>query len=301
MHSEFMKEKINILSLFDGMSTLQLAMKNQGVSIGKYYASEIKHYAIKLTNHHFQDTIQLGDINNWREWDIDWKSIDFIGSGSPCQDLSIAGKRAGINGNRSSLFFVFVDILNHIRKFNPDVKFLQENVASAPKKDIGIMSRALGIYPQLIDSRMYVPQSRKRLYWSNIRTKSIGLFSEIQTDIRLEKGNYPNAQSIITSGKATKRIFPTITERYFKANNYKHSEKRNIRLMTKSVPYIFDNGNNRILNRIEMERLQGFPDNFTSIVSIGQAGSLLGDAWTLPVIDQFVKEYKQTLHAVSCA
>ncbi len=133
--------KINVLSLFDGMSTLQLAMKNIGIEVEKYYASEIKPYAIKLTNHHFPDTIQLGDIRNWREWDIDWESIDFIGRGSPCQDLSIAGKRKGLSGERSSLFFVFVDILNHIRKYNPEVKFLQENVGSASKTDIGIMSR----------------------------------------------------------------------------------------------------------------------------------------------------------------
>ena len=125
-----MKEKINILSLFDGMSTLQLAMKNQGIPVGKYYASEIKPYAIKLTNHHFPDTIQLGDIKNWRDWDIDWASIDFVGSGSPCQDLSIAGKRKGLAGERSGLFWVFIEILNHIRKVNPNVKFLQENVLS---------------------------------------------------------------------------------------------------------------------------------------------------------------------------
>jgi len=145
-----MKE-LNVVSLFNGMNTLRQALENKGFKVGKYYSSEIKPYAIELTQHHFPDTIQVGDINNWKEWDIDWKTIDFIGSGSPCQDLSAAGKRAGITGSRSNLFFVFVEILEHVKKLNPNVKFLQENVGSASKLDVGIMSRALGVYPVRIN------------------------------------------------------------------------------------------------------------------------------------------------------
>lgn len=137
-------KKINVLSLFNGMNTLRQAMENLNIPIDKYYSSEIKPYAIELTQHHCPDTIQVGNILNWKEWDIDWKNIDFIGSGSPCQDLSASGKRAGINGSKSSLFFVFVDILEHVKSLNPNVKFLQENVGSASKLDVGIMSRALG-------------------------------------------------------------------------------------------------------------------------------------------------------------
>ena len=99
-------KKLNVLSLFNGMNTLRQAFENKGFKVGKYYSSEIKPYAIELTQYHFPDTIQVGDINNWKEWDIDWKTIDFIGSGSPCQDLSQAGNRAGLNGKKSSLFFM---------------------------------------------------------------------------------------------------------------------------------------------------------------------------------------------------
>ena len=288
-----MKKRINILSLFDGMSTLQLAMKNQGIPVGKYYASEIKPYAIKLTNAHFPDTIQLGDIRNWRDWDIDWGSIDFVGSGSPCQDLSRAGKRKGLSGERSGLFWVFVEILNHIRKFNHDVKFLQENVVTADKRDTGIISEALGVLPQLIDSRCYVPQQRKRLYWSNIRTEKIGLFGYKKTAIRLEKCKKPNLQEILTSGQAPKRYTPTLTERYIKANNYKDKTKLRHRLLIRSQPYVIERGKLRLLNQTELEKLQGFPDDYTKILTYKEAGSLLGDAWTLPVIEQFIKEYKQ--------
>src|SRR5574344_1409843 len=154
-----MKEQV-VLSLFNGMNTLRQAMENVGIPVKKYYSSEIKPYAIKLTQHHFPDTIQLGDITKWREWDIDWSEITFIGSGSPCQDLSVAGNRAGvINGEKSSLFFTFIEILNHCKKLNPDVKFLQENVGSANTADIGIMSRELGVYPVRINSELGVSSS----------------------------------------------------------------------------------------------------------------------------------------------
>lgn len=98
-------KKINVVSLFNGMNTLRQAFENIGVKVDKYYSSEIKPYAIELTQHNFPDTIQVGNILNWREWDIDWTKIDFIGSGSPCQDLSAAGKRAGINGKSLVCFF----------------------------------------------------------------------------------------------------------------------------------------------------------------------------------------------------
>ena len=146
----------------------------------------------------------MGDINNWKEWDIDWKTIDFIGSGSPCQDLSIAGKRAGINGSRSSLFFTFVDILNHVRKLNPNVLFLQENVGSASKLDVGIMSRSLGVYPVRINSKLVTAQQRDRYYWTNIRTKQFGMFGDIVSDIPQPKDRKIMFKDILTSGKTEK-------------------------------------------------------------------------------------------------
>ena len=173
--------EINVISLFNGMGTLRQAFHNLGIKVNNYYSSEIKPYAIELQQHHFPDVIQVGDIRNWREWDIDWSSIDFIGSGSPCQDLSSIGKGAGLNGDKSSLFFVFVDILNHCKSLNPNVKFLQENVGSANKLDVGIMSRLLGVYPVRINSNLVTAQLRDRYYWSNIRTKET--MFDLVTDI----------------------------------------------------------------------------------------------------------------------
>lgn len=75
---------MNILSLFDGMSCGQIALNRLGIDYDKYYAAEVDKYAIKVTQANYPETIQLGDVNNWREWDIDWSSIDLLLGGSPC-------------------------------------------------------------------------------------------------------------------------------------------------------------------------------------------------------------------------
>jgi len=184
---------MNVLSLFDGMSCGQIALKESGFVVNKYYASEIDKFAIKQTQLNFPDTIQLGSVTEWADydglsqkwipkWDIDWSSIDLILAGSPCQGFSFAGKQLAFDDPRSKLFFVFVEILNHCKKFNPDVKFLLENV-DMKKDHLRIISEYVGIFPTKINSALVSAQNRERWYWTNIRTKQIGLFDELYTDI----------------------------------------------------------------------------------------------------------------------
>jgi len=173
---------MNVLSLFDGMSCGQIALIELGVKIDKYYASEIDKFAIKQTQLNFPDTIQLGSVTEWRTWNIDWSSINLICAGSPCQGFSFAGKQLAFDDPRSKLFFVFVEILNHCKKFNPDVKFLLENVDMG-KDHLRIISEYVGIFPTKINSALVSAQNRERWYWTNIRTKQVGLFDELYTDI----------------------------------------------------------------------------------------------------------------------
>ena len=288
---------MNVLSLFNGMSTGHTALDNVGIKVGKYYSSEIKPAAIKLTQHHYPDTIQLGDVTKWKEWDIDWKSIDMVLSGSPCQDLSIAGKRKGLEGERSSLFWVFVDILNHIKELNPKVLFLQENVGSAPKKDVGIMSRALGVYPVRINSSLVTAQLRDRYYWSNIRTKSDGLFGDIVTDIPEPKDRKILLKDIITNGSVDKDKHTCLMEGYIRKSIFdtdqesweRYIKKRVKNTGTTTLIYT-EQDRVRLVNKIEMCRLQGFPDDWCDILSDAQACSLLGDGWTLPIIEHIFGE-----------
>jgi DNA (cytosine-5)-methyltransferase 3A len=289
---------MNVVSLFNGMNTGRQALENVGIKVEKYYSSEIKPYAIELTQHHFPDTIQVGDVTKWREWDIDWKSIDLILSGSPCQDLSAAGKRAGINGSRSSLFFVFIEILEHIKKLNPKVLFLQENVGSALKLDVGIMSRALGVYPVRINSKLLTAQQRDRYYWSNIKTTET--MFDLVTDIPQPKDRKIMFKDIITDGHV-KRVKANAMLKCDSKLFIKDKIKEDIMIKKriakgKQTPNLIYNYNNdlvRTINQIEMERLQGFPDGYTSILSKSKSASLLGDGWTLPVIEHIFNFIKK--------
>jgi DNA (cytosine-5)-methyltransferase 3A len=173
---------MKVLSLFDGMSGGQIALKELGIIPEVYYASEIDKYAIKQTQLNFPDTIQLGDIIKWREWTIKWQEIDLILAGSPCQGFSFAGKQLAFDDPRSKLFFVFVEILNHVKELNPKVLFLLENVNM--KRDyLRIISEYVGVFPVNLNSNLVSAQNRSRWYWTNIRIKKVGLFDEVYTDI----------------------------------------------------------------------------------------------------------------------
>lgn len=155
-----------VLSLFDGMSCGRLALDRVGIEYDKYCASEIDKHAIRVATHNYPDTIELGDINNWKEWSIDWSQVDLILAGSPCQGFSFAGKQLAFDDPRSKLFFVFVDILNHVKAANPKVKFLLENVVMKQEFQ-EIITQQVGVEPVLINSALVSAQNRKRLYWAN--------------------------------------------------------------------------------------------------------------------------------------
>ena len=312
-----------VVSLFNGMNTGRQALENCGYKVTKYYSSELKLYAIELTQFHFPDTIQVGDVTKWREWDIDWKSVNIILSGSPCQDLSGAGKRTGLNGSKSSLFFVFIEILEHVRSLNPNVIFFQENVGSANKKDIGIMSRAMGLYPVRMNSELVTAQQRDRYYWTNIRTKQT-MFDTV-TDIPLPKDRGILLKDIIENGyvdrdkarailqsesrlntnmqKLLRRYKTTgfgnvvycVAQRGRGAGKGEYTQQYEVNLKQKSNTltlvdkdnFMFNGEDIRPFTKIELCRLQGFPDNYCDILTRNKAASLLGDGWTLPIVEHF--------------
>ena len=119
---------MNVLSLFNGMSFGKMALESLDIKITKYYSSEIDKYANQATQALFPDTIQLGDVTQWREWDIEWASIDLVTGGFPCQAWSMAGKQLGDKYERGMLFWTMLDIMKHIQSVNPKVNFMIENV-----------------------------------------------------------------------------------------------------------------------------------------------------------------------------
>jgi len=166
---------INVLSLFDGISCTQIALKNLGIKVNKYYASEIDKPAITITQKNFPNTIQLGDIKNIKGKDL--PKITLIAGGSPCQGFSFAGKQLAFDDPRSALFFEFIRMLKEVKpKY-----FLLENVRME-KKHIQVINETISkIYPDscnsnlfgeiepiLINSALLSAQNRNRLYWTNI-------------------------------------------------------------------------------------------------------------------------------------
>ena len=155
-----------ILSLFDGISAAQQSLKELGVVVDKYYASEIDKYAIKITQKNFPNTIQLGDVCNISVADLG--HVDLICAGSPCQDVSFAGKGKGLSGERSGLFFEAIRIIKEARAINSNVKVLIENVRMKQEymdTMTDALSEALGerVTPQLLNSGLVSAQNRHRL------------------------------------------------------------------------------------------------------------------------------------------
>lgn len=103
-----------VLSLFDGISAGRVALERAGINVTTYYRSEIDKYATQVASHHYPNDVQLGDVTKWREWDIDWSTIDLLIGGSPCQGFSFAGKQLAFDDPSSKLFFVFHEILYHV-------------------------------------------------------------------------------------------------------------------------------------------------------------------------------------------
>ena len=115
---------INELSLFNGMSFGAMALESLGIEVSKRYSSEIDKYANQATQALFPDTIQLGDVTSWREWDIDWASIDLVTGGPPCQAFSVAGKRLAFDDDRGLLTKVYFDIVKKCKPKTWKIKWI---------------------------------------------------------------------------------------------------------------------------------------------------------------------------------
>lgn len=152
---------MNVLSLFDGMSCGQMALRKAGIKYENYLASEVDKFAIQVSSENFPDMIHLGDVTK-----IDYSKlpkIDLLIGGSPCQGFSFAGKQLNFEDPRSKLFFEFVKALEILKpKY-----FMLENV-KMKKEYQNVISDLLGVEPIEINSALVSAQNRKRLYWTNI-------------------------------------------------------------------------------------------------------------------------------------
>ncbi len=164
-----------VLSLFNGMSFCAMALEALEIKADKYYSSEIDKYANQAAQALFPDTIQLGDVTNWRDWDIDWSSVDLVTGGFPCQAWSMAGKQLGDKDERGMLFWTMLDIMKHVKYHNPKADFLIENVKMKKEFEQYITTHtenALGhVHKILINSALVSAQNRNRYYWASFEVE----------------------------------------------------------------------------------------------------------------------------------
>lgn len=319
-----MSKGINVLSLFDGISCARIALKRARIKVNKYYASEIDKYVLQVSQKHFPDIIQLGDVCKLRGKRIP-KNIDLLIGGSPCQGFSRAGKGLNFKDPRSKLFFEFVRVLKACKpKY-----FLLENV-KMKQEWIDIISEILSVEGIEINSALLSAQNRKRIYWTNIpgikqpKDKGIMLEDVVEPDVLIGKNQkqavmFSNIYGGFKEKKPRIHLHKAVTIRTAKGGGHipsllKLSRKGKLkRNQNKSscltngakgdgnhsnmdLLAFVKSGNIRRLLPEECERLQTIPSRFTKIngISNTQRYKMIGNAFTVDVIAHILKFMKRS-------
>lgn len=303
-------KKINVLSLCDGMSCGQIALKELNIPVLNYYASEIEKDSIKVTQDNFPQTIQIGDVNK-----IDSNflkslpTIDLVMFGFPCRSLTKttaghSGYDNGLNGV-SGLFYKCNEILQWIiNNNNNQVKFLVENVDTYHKNDMQVISSMLNVEPVLIDSNLFSAQDRKRFYWTNIQIKPLPksnplVIKDILDDEVDEKYFYNYQFTLLGEDKKVcatlsincydmgKRVnnvnykCPTLTAC---RGGYKHKKI-----------YMKELNKCRKLTPNEYRKLQTIPNWYKMEVSDSAIYNMCGDGWTIDVIKHILSSLNEPI------
>ena len=303
-------EGITVLSLFDGINCGQLALKRAGIKVKRYYASEIKEIAIKVTMQHFPETVQIGDVTKVK-YDRENKKlitekgifeavdIDLVIGGSPCQNFSIArvsmGTKEieGLEGEKSKLFYEYLRIL---REVQPKY-FLLENV-KMKKESENELNEYMGVKGLHINSELVTFAKRPRIYWTNIpgveipEDKGVSFQSFKDTDPEycreFKVKRTPSRERMWNQGKGR--------ETESNCENVTYAEK--VGCITRKQDRCPNSGLIecedfcRYLTRREIELAQTLPVGYTNALSYYQMQDVCGDGWTVDVIAHIFKYAK---------
>ena len=274
---------MKIIDLFSGIGGFSLGFQRAGYQFTEHYFSEIDKHAIANYKYNFPNAKHIGDITSIHGGDF--TGIDIITFGSPCQDFSLAGKREGLKGAKSSLIQYAIALIADIR---PSV-FVWENVKGAFSSNAGADFWAIlqalaniGGYTiewQLLNTSWLLPQNRERIYLiGHIAGRSI-------------PGVFPIGEIAKDSSKKTRNIY-----------DYSRTILRGYKNSTSTGSFIKTKDNKiRYLTEIECERLQGFPDNFTQYgdyngiikpIAKTQRYKLIGNAVTVDIVELIAKRLK---------
>lgn len=303
---------MNVLSLCDGMSCGQIALKELGIKVDKYYASEIDTNAIKVTQANFPSTIQLGDLKGITTEMLDkLPKIDLVLFGSPCRSLSKASQtiRNGVDYNNglkgiSGLFIDCVNILHYLQKNNnPELYFLSENVNVHAKNqdDLNKMTELIGVQPVLIDSSIFSAQGRLRNYWTNIPLSPLPEESPLVVKDILEQ-NVPDKfyyeQDFDFYGVDKRQaadlhikgfdLIRRVVSPYFKSYTLTACRGGNTQMK------VYDEKKNKVrkLTPLEYRRLQTIPDWYKMDVANSHIYNMCGDGWNIKTICYLLQNVK---------
>jgi DNA (cytosine-5)-methyltransferase 3A len=308
-NKEEVKKIGNVLSLFDGMSCGQIALNKLGIQYENFYSSEIDKHPMKVTQHNFPNTIQIGDVTQIKGENL--PKIDLLIGGSPCQGFSFSGKGLNFEDPRSKLFFEFVRL---VKETKPRY-FLLENV-KMKKEYEQVITDYLGVEPIEINSSLVSAQNRVRLYWTNIpniqqpEDRGIGLLDILEDDEKINpgaiRGRQLNKATILgrrlnEEGKREdyNMSIPITQCLEVRATNTNKSNclttvaKDNV-LTTMPIGRHPDAFNKKLPFRYytskEYCRLQTVPDDyFDGVASENQIRKMIGNGWTVDVIAHIFK------------
>ena len=277
--------KLNVLSLFDGMSCGRIALERAGFEVENYFASEIDEAAIVVAKHNYPGTKHVGDVTLLTSSSL--PKIDLLIGGSPCQSISNLGDGTGLDG-KSNLFFHYLRLL----KETQPKYFLLENVVGN-KKAIAQITDLMQVEPVLFNSNLVSAQNRKRLYWTNIK---FDLPEDKKIYLKDVLDEQPSSSSIVTAGRLkwllSDKGRATLQKKYAALD----PEKANCLTARSDASwncnYVTRNGVITKLSCEEYEKLQTVPIGYTSIAKSSERYKMLGNGWTVDVIAHILKHMK---------
>ncbi|XP_075451002.1 DNA (cytosine-5)-methyltransferase 3A-like [Ascaphus truei] len=278
------RKPIRVLSLFDGIATGLLVLKDLGIQIDRYIASEVCEDAITVGMVRHQGKIMyVGDVRNITDMQIQqWGPFDLVIGGSPCNDLSFVNPaRKGLFEGTGRLFFEFYRLLNEARPKNGDERpffWLFENVVAMGVSDQRGISHFLESNPVRINAREVSAARRDRYFWGNLPGMNRPLVATMNDRLEL--------QDCLEHGRIAK--FSKVRTITTKPNSIKQGKDQHFPVSM--------NGKEDILWCTEMERVFGFPVHYTDVSNMSRFARqrLLGMSWSVPVIRHLfapLKEY----------
>uniref|UniRef100_A0A672YNH7 DNA (cytosine-5-)-methyltransferase n=1 Tax=Sphaeramia orbicularis TaxID=375764 RepID=A0A672YNH7_9TELE len=268
------RRPIRVLSLFDGIATGYLVLRDLGFKVDQYVASEVCEDSISVGVVRHEGKIQyVHDVRDITKKNIqEWGPFDLVIGGSPCNDLSIVNPaRKGLYEGTGRLFFEFYRLLSEAKPKDGENRpffWMFENVVAMGVNDKRDISRFLECNPVMIDAIEVSAAHRARYFWGNLPGMNRPLCASGMDKLEL--------QDCLEHGRVAKfGKVRTITTR---SNSIKQGKDQHFPVLM--------NGKEDILWCTELERIFGFPVHYTDVSNMGRGArqKLLGRSWSVPVI-----------------